>query len=210
VCILDVVDRVVVVGLDGLVKVEVDAASGVVHVEQEAGAVDGHLFQQVGQGDGVAGALGHADGLTVAHQVDHLHQHDIEVVAVQADGVHGTLHAGDMAVVVCTPDVDGLGKAAGGQLVVVVGDVGGKVGGDAVGADQNFVLGLFLGAVLGLLLVDGAVLGGVLGAAVHDGAILGLVAGTQLQQLFDHGLDSAGLVQGALVEPDIVVDAVLA
>ena len=115
-----------------------------------------------------------------------------------------------MAVVVCTPDVDGLGKATGGQLVVVVGDVGGKVGGDAVGADQNFVLGLFLGAVLGLLLVDGAVLGGVLGAAVHDGAILGLVAGTQLQQLFDHGLDGAGLVQGALVEPDIVVDAVLA
>ena len=117
VCILDVVDRVVVVGLDGLVKVEVDAASGVVHVEQEAGAVDGHLFQQVGQGDGVAGALGHADGLTVAHQVDHLHQHDVEVVAVQADGIHGTLHAGDVAVVDKLLELGACYKAEDGAIM---------------------------------------------------------------------------------------------
>ena len=208
--ILHIVHRVVVVGLDGLIQVEVDAAAGVVHVEQEAGAVDGHLFQQVGQGDGVAGALGHADGLTVAHQVDHLHQDDVEVVAVQADGVHGALHAGNMAVVVGTPDVDGFGKTAGGQLVVVVRDVGGEVGGDAVGADEDLVLGFLFGAVLGLLLVDGAVLGCVLGTAVHHSAVLGLVAGAQLQQLVHHGHHRAGLVQGALVEPDIVIDAVLA
>ena len=115
-----------------------------------------------------------------------------------------------MAVMVCAPHIDGLGKAAGGQLVVVVGDIGGKVGGDAVGTDEHLVLGFFLGAVLGLFLVHGAVLGSVLGAAVHDGAVLGLVAGTQLQQLVHHSQNRAGLVQGALVEPDIVVDAVLA
>ena len=208
--VLHIVHRVVVVGLDGLIQVKVDAAACVVHIEQEACAVDGHLFQQVGQGDGVAGALGHADRLAVPHQVDHLHQHHVQILAMQADGVHGALHAGHMAVVVCTPDVDGLGKAAGGQLVVVVGDIGGKVGGDAVGTDQHFVLGFLLGAVLGLFLVDGAVLGGVLGAAVHDSTVLCLIAGTQLQQLVHHGHDRAGLVQGALVEPDIVVDAVLA
>ena len=88
-----------------------------------------------------------------------------------------------MAVVVCAPHVNGLGKAAGSQLVVVVGDIGGKVGGDAVGADEHLVLGLLLSAVLGLFLVHGAVLGSVLGAAVHDSTVLGLVAGTQLQQL---------------------------
>jgi len=210
VSILDIVHGVVVVGLDGLIQVKVDAAACVVHVEQEACAVDGHFLQQVGQGDGVAGALGHPDRLTVTHQVDHLHQYNIQIVAVQADGIHGTLHAGNMTVVVGTPDINGLGKAAGGQLVVVVGNVGGKVGGDAVCTDEDFVLGFLLGAVLGLFLVHGAVLGSILGAAVHDGTVLGLVAGTQLQQLVHNIQDSAGFVQGALVEPDIVIDAVLA
>ena len=115
-----------------------------------------------------------------------------------------------MAVVVCAPHVNGLGKAAGSQLVVVVGDICGKVGGNAVGADEHLVLGLFLGAVLGLFLVHGAVLGSVLGTAVHDGTVLGLVAGTQLQQLVHHSHHCAGLVQGALMEPHIIVDAVLA
>ena len=146
--VLDIVDGVVVVGLDGLVQVEVDAAAGLVHIEEEACAVDGHFLQQVGQGDGVAGALGHPDGLAVLHQVDHLHQDHVQAAAVQADGVHGALHAGDVAVVVGAPDVDGLVKAALRQLVVVVGDVGGKVGGDAVGADQDLVL-VLLDAVVG-------------------------------------------------------------
>ena len=92
----------------------------------------------------------------------------------------------------------------------MVGDIGGKVGGDAVGADEHLVLGLLLSAVLGLFLVHGAVLGSVLGAAVHDSTVLGLVAGTQLQQLIYHSQNCAGLVQGALVEPDIVINAVLA
>ena len=208
--ILHIVHRVVVVGLDGLIQVKVDAAACVVHIEQEACAVDGHLFQQVGQGDGVAGTLGHAHGLAVPHQVDHLHQDNIEVVAVQADGIHRALHAGHMAVVIGTPHVDGLGKAAGGQLVVVVSDIGSKVGGDAVGTDEHLVLGFLFGAVLGLFLVHGAVLGSVLCAAVHDGTVLGLVAGTQFQQLVHHGHHRAGLVQGALMEPHIIVDAVLA
>ena len=102
------------------------------------------------------------------------------------------------------------GKAAGSQLVVVVSDIGGKVGGDAVGTDEHFVLGFLLGSVLGLFLVHRAVLGSVLGAAVHDGTVLCLIACAQLQQLIHHGLHRAGLVQGALMEPHIVVDAVLA
>ena len=59
-----------------------------------------------------------------------------------------------MAVVVCAPHIDGLGKTAGGQLVVVVGDIGGKVGGNAVGADEDFVLGLLLGAVFGKVMEE--------------------------------------------------------
>src|SRR5699024_5377163 len=143
-------------------------------------------------------------------QVDHLHQDHVQTAAVQADGVHRALHPGHMAVVVGAPDVDGPVKAAGGQLVVVVGDVGGKVGGDAVGPDQDLVLVLLGGAVVGLFLVGRAVLGGVLGAAVQDGAILALVAGAFFQQQVHHLLHGAGLVQGALGEPYVVLDAVFA
>ena len=92
----------------------------------------------------------------------------------------------------------------------MVGDVGGKVGGDAVGADQNLVLGFLLGAVVGLLLVGDAVLGAVLGALVHDGAVLSLVAGALVQQQLDDVLHRTALVEGALMEPDVVLDAVLA
>src|SRR5699024_1825405 len=38
--VLDVIDGVVVVGLDGLVQIEVDAAAGLVHIKEEAGAVE--------------------------------------------------------------------------------------------------------------------------------------------------------------------------
>ena len=208
--VLDIVDRVLAVVAHGQIKVKVQRGRAFALIEEEPRGINGHLVQQVGQGDGLAGALAHADRLAVAHQVDHLHQHDVKAAAVQTDGVHRALHAGHMAVVVSAPDINGLVKAAHGQLVVVVGNVGGKVGRDAVGAHQHLVLGLFLAAVLGLALVHNAVLGGVLGAAVHDRTVLGLVAGTALQQLVHHGLDRAGVVQVALMEPDIVLDAVLA
>ena len=115
-----------------------------------------------------------------------------------------------MAVVVGAPHVDGFVEAAHGQLIIMVGDVGGKVGGDAVGAHQHLVLGFLLAAVLGLALVGNAVFGGILGAAVHDGAVLGLVAGAGLQQLVHHSLHRAAGVQVALMEPHVVLDAVFA
>ena len=93
------------------------------------------------QGDGLAGALGHAHGLAVLHQVDQLHEHhDQPVGAVQSQAVQGGLEPGHMAVVVGAPDVDGLVKAPHLQLVAVVGDVGGKVGVEAVGPAQHVVL----------------------------------------------------------------------
>ena len=59
---------------------------------------------------------------------------------IQAQGVHGTLQTGHMAVVVGAPDVDDLVKAALLKLVAVVGDVGGKVGVEAIGPAEDVVL----------------------------------------------------------------------
>ena len=63
-----------------------------------------------------------------------------------------------MAVVVGTPDVHSLVKAADLQLVAVVGDVGGEVGVEAVGAAEHVVLQvqfvhLLLALALGQVLV---------------------------------------------------------
>ena len=209
--VLDIVDRIFAVVAHSQVKVEIQSGGAFALVEEETCGINGHFVQQVGQGDGLAGTLAHTHRFAVAHQVDHLHQHNIQLGAVQANGVHGTLHAGYMAVMVGTPNVDGTVKTAHGQLVVMVGDVGGKIGGNAVGAYQNFVFGfLFAVGVFVLLAVYNAVLGSVLGAAVHDGTVLGLVAGTLVHQDFDDIIHSAALVQVAFVEPDIIGDAVLA
>ena len=94
-------------------------------------------------------------GLPVLHQAHQLHQHHIQLAAVQADGVHRTLQTGHMAVVVSAPDIDDTVKATDGELVVMVGNIGGEVGGNAVGTHQNLVL---FSAELGGLVPDSAVL----------------------------------------------------
>ncbi len=95
-----------------------------------------------------------------------------------------------MAVVVGAPDVDHPVEAALSELVVVVGDVGGKVGGHPVGAHQHVV---FFGAVLGGFIPDGAFF---------------FVGETALFHQVDDLLYAAVLVQDALFEPHVVVDAV--
>ena len=210
VSVLDVVDRVVIVGLDGLVRSKSMPLPASLHIEQGSVRCRWDFFQQVGQGDGVAGTLGHPDRLTARIRLT-ICISDVQILAVEADGVHGTLHAGDVAVVVSAPDVDGLGEAANlASLLPMVGDVGGKVGGDAtVGTDGDFVLGLLLGAVVSLLLVDGAVLGGTVRCGTLMAPSSAFANGHPAPAACPHGQHSAGLVEGALMEPDIVVDAVL-
>ena len=69
-------------------------------------------------------------------------------VAVEPQRVQRALEPGDVAVVVGAPDVDDPVKAADGELVAVIGDVGGKVGVEAVGAAQHVVLQVELFDVL--------------------------------------------------------------
>ena len=157
--ILDIIHGVLAVLPDGQVQVEIDGAGGGAGVEEVPGGVHADLIEQVVQGNGLAGALGHADGLTVLEQVHQLHEHHDEAVgAVQAQAVQGRLQAGHMAVVVGPPDVHSLVKAADLQLVAVVGDVGGEVGVEAVGAAEHIVLQvqlvhLLLALALGQVLV---------------------------------------------------------
>ena len=71
-----------------------------------------------------------------AHQLDELHDLDVEVGGVAADRLHRCLHALDVAAVVGAPDVDHVAEAAV-ELRLVISDVGGEIGVAAVGFLQR-------------------------------------------------------------------------
>ena len=71
--------------------------------------------------------------------MDELHDQQLKVLGVAAQGLIGRLHPGHIAVVVGTPHVD-LAIEAALALVLVVGDVRGEVGVLAAGANQHAVL----------------------------------------------------------------------
>ena len=207
--VLDIVDGIFAALLHRQIQVKIEGGIWLPHIEEEPRGIDGHVIQQVGQCDGAAAALAHAVGLAVLHQPHQLHQHDIQLVPVQADGIHGALEPGDVAVVVGAPDIDDPLKAALGKFIVVIGNIGGKVGGDPVGPHQHVVLQLG-----GLRFGQGpAGLFGLLGhhfdVVVPQSAVFFVGPAAVLQLLADGGY-LALPVQLAFPEPDIVADAVAA
>ncbi|MPM67235.1 hypothetical protein SDC9_114156 [bioreactor metagenome] len=206
--ILHVINGVVAVLAHGKVKVKQNLRAGFALVKHKARAVHRHIVQQVHQRDGLAGALAHAHLLPVFHQFHQLHQHDVQPAAGQAHRVHRAAHTGHMARVVGAPNVDGKVKPAGDQLIIMVGNVGGKIGGDAVGTHQHFVFGAVLRFIVaGLGVFVGAPFQAVFARPVPDGTVL-FVGGTKGGQLIQHFLHRAAAMQLAFAEPHVVVDAV--
>ena len=190
--VLHVVHRILV-GMRGQ-QVQVDVHRGVVvgAGQRIAGGVHADGVGQVVDGDDVAGALRHAHGLAVLHDVDELADEDLHVLArlVTERLAHGH-HAADVAVVVGAEHVNrhvgrvGLAVA----LVAVVGDVGGEVRVVAVGLDDHAVLVV---TVLGGFEPGGAVLfeDVAAGAQIGDGLVHFAVG-----------------IQAVLVEPHVEIDA---
>ena len=205
--VLHIVDGILAVLPDGEAQVKLHLGVGL-GVEEPAGGVHGDLVQQVGEGDGLAGALGHADHLAVPQELHQLHEDDVEPVrAVQAQGVQGALQPGHMAVMVRAPDVDNPVKAPDGELIPVVGDVGGEVGVEAVGPAEDVVLQVQLLHVGGLLAGFQEVLPDDIRRPEPEGAVL-LIGPAPVGEE-PHGLGNvAALMEGGLVEPGVVVDLV--
>ena len=112
-----------------------------------------------------------------------------------------------MAVVVGAPDVDDLIEAADGEFVAVIGDIGGKVGVEAVGAAQHVVLQRQLLDVRVGLTGGPEVLRQNFRGLEPQRAVL-LVGIAEIGQR-RHGVSHiAALVEGGLEEPLIVFDAV--
>ena len=112
-----------------------------------------------------------------------------------------------MAVVVGAPDVHHLVKAADGELVPVVGDIGGKVGVESVGAAEHVVLQRQLLDVLVGLTGGTELLRQNVGGLQPQSAVLLIRPAPVGEQL--HGVRHiAALVEGGLKEPLVVLDAV--
>ena len=73
------------------------------------------------------------------------------MLAVETERIHCALETGDVAVVIGAPDIYDLVKAALLEFIAVVGDIGGKIGIEAVCTAQNIVLEFKLLDIFGLL-----------------------------------------------------------
>ena len=205
--VLDVVHRILAVLPDGQTQIKLHLRLRL-GVEEVAAGVHGNFIQQVGQADGLAGTLGHTHHLAVTHQLHQLHQHDVQpVFAVQPQRVHGAFQAGHMAVVVCAPDVDDLIEAANGEFVAVIGNIGGEVGVEAVGAAQHVVLQRQLLDVRIGLPGGPEVLCQNLRGLEPQRTVL--FVGVALRRQRRHGVGHvAAFVKGGLEEPLVVMNAV--
>ena len=205
--ILHIIHRVFAVLPHREVQVKLDRGLGP-RVEEIARRVNRHFIQQVGQRNRLPRALGHGDGLSVPHQLDQLHQHDVEaVLSVQIQRVHRALQPGDVPVVIGAPDVDGLVKAPNLQLVAVVGDIRGKIGIEAVAAAQHVVLQVQLGNGLFALPFGQHLASQNFGRTQPERSVL-LVGKAQLCQPVDGLFDEAALVQLRFKEPAVILHAV--
>ena len=122
------------------IEVELHLRCGLAEIEEETHRVYRYLFEQVNERYRLAGTLGHTHDFTVSRQAHELHENYVEPVAVKTQRVERALHSGDMAVVVCAPDVDSPVEFSDGELVAVIGDIRREIGRVAVLADENIVL----------------------------------------------------------------------
>ena len=189
--VLNVEYRVLAGFLYREVEVELKVSVGVALVEYESRCVYRDFVEQRRQRDCLSGALAELAGLAVADKHYHLHYNYVKALVVDTQRGKRDAHALNISVMVCAQDVYRLIVGSGDELVVVIRDIRHDVGREAVGAHQNEVL---VAAEIGSLQPERAVL---------------LVGVAALFQLLNNRLYSAVVVQSALLEPVVVLYAVL-
>src|SRR5215208_6872372 len=118
--VLAVVDGVLVRLLARELEVEVDRRVVRALEEEEARGVDADVVEQVVERDELALALRHPRALAALHQVDELHDQELQRSVGAAERAPDREHALDVPVVVGAPDVDEAIEPAL-ALVLVVG-----------------------------------------------------------------------------------------
>ena len=138
--ILAVIHRILRALLHGQVEIEFHLGARLTQIKEKTSRINGDIVEQVGQRNGLTRPLGHAHHLATADEPHKLHQDDIQAGGINPDRLQRALHAGDVAMMICPPDIDGLIVAAFHKLIAVIGDVCGKIGRISISAHEHLVL----------------------------------------------------------------------
>ena len=139
VCVLNIINRVLIVLTYCKVKVKVHLCVSLFGVKEEPCAVNRHFVKQIAELNGLAGTLAHFYKLTVLNKLNKLHKNNIELVTVIADSVHCAFHSHNMTVMVCSPNINKSCESTV-KFVLVVCNVGCKICRIAVLTNENIVL----------------------------------------------------------------------
>ena len=138
--VLDVVDGVLGRLLAGEVEVEVDRRVVRALQQEEARRVDPDLVHEVVERHELAPALGHRRALAALDDVDELHDHELELPGLAAEGLEVRPSCAARSRGGRRPTRRSCGRSSRAALVLVVGDVGGEVGVLAARALEHAVL----------------------------------------------------------------------
>ena len=207
VSVLNVINGVIVGVLYCKAKVEEKVGVGFAHIEEETCCVDRNFVEKVGKGDCFTGTFAHFFGFAVTHKFNHLHENNVELASVKADCIHCALKSCDVAVVVCTPDIDYFIESAFREFVVMVSDVACKIGGVSVCADDYVVFkfksfDLFIGFAFFF-----ETFGKNFCVFVPESAVF-FIGKTFFGKDLYNFFDGAVVIKAAFAEPYVIVDAV--
>src|SRR2546426_2922047 len=137
--VLDIIDGILRGLLLGQLQIEIELAVGPPGQEDELRGIRADIFDDLPQGDELARSLRHRHALTTAHQIDDLYQDYYQTVLRVAKGLHRRLHAGNVAMMIGSPNIDQQVIAAR-QLVAMIGDIGCQIGKLSVLLPYNTIL----------------------------------------------------------------------
>ncbi len=158
------------------VQVEIQVLLAAPHNVEKSGGIIADFTSQLAQSHEFALTRGHERLFTAAVQMNHLHDGHLERVRVFAQRRQGAFHPRDVAVVIGPPHVDNPLESPV-ELLHVIGDVRGEVGGHAVLPNHHAILVV---AKTRRLKPDGAVL--VIGVTGIAQGLNGSIDGAAFQQ----------------------------
>ena len=138
--ILHIIHRVVRRLPLGQLNIEVHLAVSRTGQKEETAGIRAYLLYQLPQRHNIASPLGCPHYLLPPPQGDELVDYYLQLFRVTSQGLHHRLHSRDMPLVVRAPDINHQVELPLQELVVMVGNIRGEIGGRAIALHQHIVL----------------------------------------------------------------------
>ena len=114
-------------------------AVGAPHGEEVPSRIDPDLVDDLPESDELTGTSGHGDLFPTPQQIHELDQEDLKVGLITPEGLNSSLHPRNVAMMICSPYIYDHIKSPI-ILVLVIGNIGRKIGGNPVAPYQHTIL----------------------------------------------------------------------